>query len=181
MKPLTSFSMNFKTRWNTLSAIFLAVAFLLRVIEFAVISDVSKAGTGALVFSFILPLLLIMAGMVLLRALRLRHPLIYAILGACLCLMVMTFNFGTGDVLRIILSVIWYLFCGALLVGTALGYVPWNLPASAALLIAFFVRFLFYGGGFDQPGDKMLEFSTLAILASLFSLSRCFVENRDNT
>lgn len=173
--------MNFNTRWNTLAAIFLAVAFFLRVIEFAVISDASKAGTGTLIFSFILPLLLIMAGLVLLRALRLRHPLVYAILGACLCLMVMIFNFGTGDVLRIILSVLWYLFCGALLVGTALGYVPWNMPASAALLIAFCVRFLFYNGGVNTTADKMIEYSVLCILASLFCLSRCFVENRETT
>jgi len=181
MKPLTSFSMNFKTRWNTLSAIFLAVAFFLRVIEFAVISDASKAGTGALVFSFILPLFLIMAGLVLLRALRLRHPLIYAIWGTCLCLMVMCLNFGTGDILRIILSIIWYLFCGALLVGTALGYVPWNMPVSLSFVVAFGVRFLFYTRGAEGLSDKMLEFSTLALLASLFCLTRCFQENKENT
>lgn len=177
MKPMTSFSMNFKTQWNTCAAIFLAVSFFLRVFTFTIVSDISAVSTAAMVFSLILPLLLSVAGMILLRALRLRHPLIYAVLGACLCIMVMCFNFGTGDVLRIILSVVWYLFCCVLLVGTALGYVPWNLPVSLALFLAMMVRILFYSGSAVTTAGKMIEFSTLAVLASLFCLTRCFREN----
>ena len=173
--------MNFNTRWNTLSAIFLAASFFLRVIEYSVISDASGAGTSALIFSLILPLVLLMAGLVLLRVVRLRHPLIYAVLGACLCLLVMCSNFGSGNALRIVFSVLWYLFCSALLVGTALGYVPWNLPVSAALMMAFVVRFLFYSRAVAGLGNKLIEFSMLAVILSAFCLTRCFVEDKMDT
>ena len=181
MKPLTSFSMNFKTRWNTLAAIFLAVSFFLRVIEFSVVSDATTASTNKLVFSLIVPLFFTLVGLILLRAFRLQHPLVYSILGACLCIMVICFNFGSGDVVRIVMSILWYLFCCVLLVGTALGYVPWNLPVSAAIALAIGIRFLLYTRAVAGLSGKMIEFSALSILAAVFCLTRCFIENRDYT
>lgn len=181
MRPCTSFTMNFKTRWSTLAAVFLALSFFLRVIHFTILSNITTFGGGALFLHLILPLLLCIIGMILFRALRLRHPLIYAILGALLCIMLLIWNCSSGNVLRIVLSVIWYLVCGSALVMTALGFIPWKLPVSTAFAVALFVRLFVYDLGKIAKLGWVPEGSALCILAALFCMTRCFSEVKPTT
>ncbi len=180
MKPLTTYAMHFKTRWCNLSAALLALAFFLRVIYFTVLSDYTQVSTATIVFRLIIPLLLCIAGILLLRVIRLQHPLVYAITAALLCLMIMFGNLSSGNTLRIIFSVLWYLVCCAALITTALGYIPWKLPASFAVATPLAIRFIAYDRGLSK-GEWIMEISALCILAAVFCITRCIRQINANT
>ena len=157
----------------------MGLSFFLRVVYYFGLTNILTYNVGAIILNIILPLLLCAGYIVLLRAVKLNAPGIFAILGAAFCLMILIWNFSTGDVLRILLSVVFYLLAGLLLLGTAGGYLPGRLPSSAIFMVLLMSRFLFYGPAGSQIGYMILELSVLCIPASLFCLTRSLKEGKN--
>ncbi|MBE6986047.1 MAG: hypothetical protein E7433_01290 [Ruminococcaceae bacterium] len=147
------------------------------------LTNIFTYNTGTIIMQIILPLSLCAGYIVLLRAVKLNAPGIFAILGAAFCLMVMIWNFSTGDILRILLSVVFYLLSGLVLLATAGGYLPGRLLSSGLFLALLVFRYLMYAPSFRHIGQFILELSVLCIPASLFCLTRCMkeVKNRSKT
>ena len=99
-------------------------------------------------------------------------------IGAALCLLLLVNGFGSGDVLRIVLSILIYLAAGLVLLATAGGYLPGKLLSSVLFALPLICRLLFYSLGKLGLIQWFLEASTLFILASLFCLTRTFTEQK---
>ena len=159
----------------------MGLSFFLRVVYYFGLTNILTYDAGAIILNIIMPLLLCAGYIVLLRAVKLNAPGIFAILGAAFCLMILIWNFSTGDVLRILLSVVFYLLSGLVLLATAGGYIPGRLPSSAIFMVLLLSRFLFYRPSGSQIGQLVLELSVLCIPASLFCLTRSMKEVKKKT
>lgn len=181
LKQYTRYQMDFGGKWILPGAICMGLSFLLRVVYYFGLSNIFTYNLSTIILQIILPLVLCAGYIVLLRAVKLNAPGIFAILGAAFCLIVMIWNFSTGDVLRILLSIVFYLFSGLVLLATAGGYLPGRLLSSGLFLTLFVFRYLLYAPPVKHTGRFILELSVLSILASLFCLTRCFKEVKIRT
>lgn len=183
LKQYTRYQIDFQGKWILPGAIFMGLSFFLRVVYYFGLTNIFTYNTGTIIMQIILPLSLCAGYIVLLRAVKLNAPGIFAILGAAFCLMVMIWNFSTGDILRILLSVVFYLLSGLVLLATAGGYLPGRLLSSGLFLALLVFRYLMYAPSFRHIGQFILELSVLCIPASLFCLTRCMkeVKNRSKT
>ena len=118
-------------------------AFFLRIVYYLGFTRPETAGVWNLLVFLILPLLVEAAFMVMIRGLRLNLPGTYGIMGAVYCMLFLLQCFDSGNVVRIVLSIIAYLACGAVVFGTGAGLLNKNLTV-AVLLITFCVRFLIF-------------------------------------
>ena len=162
-------------------AICMGLSFFLRVVYYFGFTNIFTYDTATIILQIILPLAVCAGYIVLLRAVKLNAPGVFAIFGAAFCLMIMIWNFSSGDALRIVLSILFYLLSGLVLLATAGGYLPGKLLSSAVFLIVLIFRYFLYAPSFRQIGQFTLELSVLCIPASLFCLTRCFKEAKNRT
>ena len=181
LKQYTRYQIDFGGKWILPGAIFMGLSFFLRVVYYFGLTNIFSYDAGTIILQIILPLLLCAGYIVLLRAVKLNAPGVFAILGAAFCMMILIWNFSTGDILRILLSVVFYLFSGLVLLATAGGYLPGRLLSSGLFLALLVFRYLLYAPSFRQIGPFILELSVLCILASLFCLTRCMKEVKNKT
>lgn len=168
-KRYRGYRMDFNSFWLQTFCILCGLSFFLRTVYYFMFTNPADLSTAAIIFSMILPLLTVGAVLVVLKFLRLNVPNILGILGAVLCLLLMCGNFFTGDVLRIILSILLYGGGGALLFATVYGFVPTRQFVMILFGLIFAVRVLFYAPGMDLLA-WILEASELSVLLSLVLL-----------
>lgn len=181
LKQYTRYQIDFGGKWILPAAICMGLSFFLRVVYYFGLTNIFSYDTGTIILQIILPLLFCAGYIVLLRAVKLNAPGVFAILGTAFCLLLMIWNFSSGDVLRILLSVVFYLFSGLVLLATAGGYLPGRLLSSAVFLVLLIFRFMLYRPSGSQIGQMVLEISVLCIPASLFCLTRCLKEAKSRT
>ena len=150
------------------------ISFFLRVLYYFGIVNLQDIGGGEIFLSLILPLLLCSAFIVLFRVLRWNAPGIYAIIGSAVCILLLIWNFSTGDFWRILFSIFLYIVAAVLLLATAGGYLPLKEPATIAFVLILLFRVLLYSTGKSGLGEYICEFSSLFLILSLLALTRCF-------
>ena len=142
-KKIHDYRMDFDGRQHFAAAALMGVAFFLRAVYYFGFTRPETVGAWNLIIFLILPMLVEAAFMVLMRGIRYNAPGVYGILGAAYCLLFILQNFQSGSVVRIFLSVIAYLICGAALVTVTGGLLSRGV-AVTALFATLAVRFLFF-------------------------------------
>ena len=175
-KQYTRYQIDFRGKWVMPSALLMGLSFFFRIVYYFGLTNFAACGFGEIVFCMALPILVCGIYIVMLSALKWNAPGVYGILGAILCLLLLIWSFSTGDVLRIVLSVIVYLSAGVVLIATVGGYLPGRLLSSALFFVPLVCRFFFYDLGILGIFDYFLEASVLFMLASLFALTRSLKE-----
>lgn len=175
LKQYLRYQIDFGCKWIRNSAFLMGLSLFTRILYLFVLSDVSQISVGAWIFQLILPFLLCTGYIVLLRAVKWNAPGIYAILGAAFCLFLIIWNFSSGDILRILLSIVFYAAAAVALLGTAAGFFPGKLVPSIILAVLFASRILFYGSRLSGIAQWVSEISVLSIIGSLFFLPLGFV------
>lgn len=143
LKKTHDYRMDFEGRHHFAAAALMGGAFFLRAVYYFGFTRPEAAGAWNLLLFLIAPMLIELSFMVLLRGVRLNAPGSYGILGAVYCLLLVLQSFRSGSVLRIILSVMAYLICAAVLL-TATGGLMSKGMAVVALFVTLAVRFLFF-------------------------------------
>ena len=100
-----------------------------------------NTGAFEMIMFLILPMVLELAFMVMIRGVKLNLPGVYGIMGAVFCMLLAIQGIMMGGVLRIILSILAYLVCGAAMVGVGWGLLSKSLGVTA-LILTFVVRLL---------------------------------------
>ncbi len=161
---IASYQMDLEHKGMIASAAFMGLAFFFRALYFFAWKPIDQVGVWALIFQLILPLLLEAGWFILLRGVRLKMPIVYGILGAAVCLSVMTQTIVGGSLLALILAVLTCLICALGFLAVILGYVNSRFVAAAPLLLLMLLRLIF--GGLPQP---LLEMGVFANAASLLA------------
>ena len=144
LKKYGDFPVDFKSKHAVAAGGFMGLFIFLRMLYYFGFLKFSEAGAGELILLLILPLLVGIAFLVLYSGIRLNAPGIYGILGAIFCVFLILWSLFTGDVLRIILAVLWYLLAGTMLLGTAGGFLPDNGFAAVSFGAAAVIRVLLF-------------------------------------
>lgn len=173
LKQYTRYQMNFRGKWLMPSKVLMGLSFFLRIVYYFGLTSFAEHTFGEVLFWMILPLLACGAFIVVMSSLKLNVPAVYAAIAAVMCLLVMIWNFSSGDAGRIVLSVLCYLSAAVVLVSTSMGYLPGKLLASLLIAVPLACRILFFRDGIALI-DWCLEVSVLTMLASLFCMTRCF-------
>lgn len=175
LKQYLRYQMDFSSKWVRNSAFLIGLSFFARILYSFVFSDVTQFSVGTWIFQLILPLLACISYIVLIRLVKWNAPGVYAILGTVLCLFVIVWNFSSGNILRVILSILFYTAASVALLGTAAGFFPGKFIPSIIFAALFAFRMLFYFPVQSGIGVWVLEISVLSIIASLYSLPMGFV------
>ncbi len=173
LKQYIRYEMDFQCGWAMCCGGFIGLSFFLRALYYFYFVNLQDVGGAEQFFCLILPLLLCFVFVLLFRILKWNAPGIFAILGSCFCLLLMFWNFSSGDFLRALLSVILYIAASVILLGTAGGYLPSRLPAAAVFAGMLLLRFMLYSGKESGIAAWVLELSALSVLVSLLALCLC--------
>ena len=165
LKRYCRYLVDFNSKWVQACSGFMGLSFFACLVYYFAIVSIRDVGVAVLIFALLMGVLLCGGFVVCLACFRLNAPGLYAIFGAVQCFCILILNFGSGDVLRIILSVVWYAFAGAVLIGTAGGYLPGRLLAGVVFFLPVIVRVLFYGIGEIPVLDWVRELAVLGCLA----------------
>lgn len=171
MKPYFRYQMDFDGKWIRWSTICMAASFFAGMVYYFGITNLAECGFGEILFLMILPALLSGGYVFLMKIRQLNAPGIYGILGAVLCLCTLIGCFYSGNAIRIILGIVWYLLCGGAILACVGGYLPGNTPVTAAFGIAIAVRLLFFPVRGLNLGLWVKELSTLLSLTALMMLT----------
>ena len=128
-------------KWHLGATAMMGVAFFLQAAYYFGFTRPENTGGVEMAMFLILPMVLELAFMVMIRGVKLNLPGVYGIMGAVFCAVLAVQGIMIGGVLRIILSIIGYLICGAALVGVGWGLLSKSLGVTA-LLLTFTVRLL---------------------------------------
>lgn len=163
-KRYCRYLVDFESKWVQACSVLMGLSFFSCLVYYFAIVSIRDTGAFQLIFALMTGVLLCGAFVVCLACLRLNAPGLYAIIGALQCFCILVLSFESGDILRIILSVVWYAFAAVVLLATAGGYLPGRLFAAAVFCLPIIVRVLFYGIGQIALLDWIRE---LVILGSL--------------
>lgn len=167
--------MIFSCAWTKASAVFMGASlFLLAVSNFGMTALRDRSVTEN-IFCLFLPLLIVGGYIALLHILHWDAPGIYAMLGAGLCLVFLVDVFFSGSVLRMILGVVWYPICAAVLVLAVGGYFPGKLPATLFFGVSIVIRLLLLVFGKPNLVGLFSEGAMLCAMAGLMCLPMAMV------
>lgn len=168
MKQYHRYRMDFESKWVRWSATCVGAAMFLRAFYYLGIQYLNAP--GSLLWNLWLPLGLGLVFIVLLRGIRLNAPGMYAIWGVLMCISLLIGVFGTGNILRIILAVLAYGICGAVLILCTGGFLPGRLPAAVCFGVLLGARILFFVQGRVSGAAWFAELADLGYIASLICL-----------
>lgn len=166
MKQYNRYQMDFFSKYIRLSGLCMAASLFLLMVYYLGIRNLQDIGVGGALVKLWLPLILGAVYLLLLQMLRWNAPGVYAILGALFCLMMLFGVFSTGNIGRIILGVLGYLVCGAVLILAAGGYLPGRLPATICFAVMAAGRLMFDMASVSGAGWV----DTVAALCQIFAL-----------
>ena len=136
-------------KYHLATTALMGLSFFLRAAYYFGFTRPEEAGGFELAMLLVLPMIFEIGFMVMVRGLKLNLPGVYGIMGAVFCAVLMIQSFCVGGVLRIVLSIIGYLICGAALVGVGCGLLSKSLGVTvlgvtfAVRLLAFDLKYLF--------------------------------------
>ena len=181
LKTYTRYQMDFKSPWAQPAAVLMGLSFYLRVFHYFGFTYISQWTFWDVIFQILFPLLLCGGFVVLIGAVKINSPGLFALLGAGLCLLFAIWNLFGAGVVRVLLGFVVYLLSGAVLLATAGGYIPWKRLSSWLILIPAVVRIFLINIPAMGLGGLVLEGSVLCAMASLFCLTFCFSEIKPRT
>lgn len=167
LKQYERYQINFFGKWVTASGGLIGLSIFLRILHFFGIHMISDFDTGVIVLRLAIPVVFSAFFIFLLNGIHWNAPGVYGILGIVFCLLLMIWNFSTGDVLRIVLSVLWYLIAGMILLATTGGYVPGRFLGFLVFAIPLCFRVLLYDVPFPALSDLFAECADLCLIASM--------------
>lgn len=171
LKQYVQFDVDLKGRWLEAAAAMMGVSVFMRLLYYFAVTNLRDTGAVELIFSMAFGLLIAASFIVCAVCLRLNAPGLYGIIGAAACLAHIILGFSSGDVLRIILTVLWYLFAAVVLLATTGGYLPGRLLAAIVFGIGLLVRVLFYDFGTLGLVDWVREIPILCVIAAFGCLA----------
>ncbi len=184
LKQYFQYRIQFDGKWTTAAGIFAGISFFLRAVYYFAIADLSAVSVPGIIFKCIIPLLIACGYLILLKCLHINIPGIYSTLGCLLCMVIIVGNFTSGDILRVLFSIVWYFIVGALFLGTTSGFLPDKVFSVITLMISVIVRAFTgfagipgaqagIGGSFAAVGNLLPEISTTVMLLSLLCFLFC--------
>ncbi len=174
LKQYNRYAMSPESPWTKASVLCMAGALFALLVYYFGMRGLVSVGFLEAVFCLFLPMILMIAYIVLIHFMKWNAPGLFAIIGLMFCIFLFFGNFGSGNFLRIILSVIWYPVSALILVGCAGGYLPNKQPYVYAFPIAIFFRIVVFGIGRIGLVGWIYEISAVLTLASLACLMMSF-------
>ncbi|MBQ7817198.1 MAG: hypothetical protein IJ388_00175 [Oscillospiraceae bacterium] len=173
MQPKNRYVMNPDGKWTKASVLCMAGALFALAVYYFGLRGLISVGFLEAVFCLFLPLILMVGYIVLIHFMKWNAPGLFAIMGLLFCIFLFFGTFGSGNVLRIILGVVWYPLSALILVGSAGGYLTKKQPAVFVFPIAIFFRLIIFG-----LGNGLISFvndiSASLVLAALGCLMMSF-------
>ncbi len=177
MKQYRRYRMDFSGQWLNAFCLLCGLSFFLRVGYYFMFVNPTLCSAMEVLFSMILPMLLCVASLVVLKFIRLDAPGVIGIIGAAMCLCLMIGTFFSGNALRIVFAVIFYLAAGGLLVLTVGGFVPTRQFSVIAFGLILLVRILFFRPSLGFL-PVFMELSQLTMLISVAILPLTMVQGK---
>lgn len=143
MKQYARYQMDFQSKYIKWSGLCMAASLFLLIVYYLGIENLEDYSIGAELVKLWIPLALGAAYLILLQMLRWNAPGVFAILAALFCLMMFFGLFTSDNVGRIILGVLAYPICGAVMILAVAGYLPGLLPAAICFGVVIAGRILF--------------------------------------
>lgn len=171
LKKYTRFGLDFNSKWTAACSGLMGLAFFLRLVYYFALRSFRDVGFLEILTSMILGLALCAAFVVYITCLHRNAPGLYGVMGAAHCLAILCLCFGTGDLVRILLAVVWYAAAATVLLATVGGYLPGRMLAALMFAVPAVVRLLFFDLGHLGLISWVLEFSVLSVLAALSCLA----------
>lgn len=165
LKQYCRYLVDFNSKWVEACSILMGLSFFACLVHYFAIVSIRDVGAVELIFALLMGIILCGGFVVCLACLHLNAPGLYALIGAIQCLCILILSFTSGDALRIVLSLLWYVFAALVLLATAGGYLPGRLLASFVFFLPVVVRILFYGIGALSLLDWTRELTVLCTLA----------------
>ena len=185
MKPYYRYQMDFSGKYIRWSLLSMAISFFFYMVYTFGVTNLADAGFLKAVFVMLLPTILTVGYVVLLKIKEMNAPGIYGLIGAGICLCALIGTFFSGSAIRIILGIIWYPVCGALLLACVGGYLPSIVPAAVGLGVAAGVRaviLLLSGLSLEAfVSGVALIFSLIALLFLPLGLKQGRFKNESNS
>jgi len=166
--------MDLEGKWANASVLCMAGALFSLAVYYFGLVGLSAIGFLEAVFCLFLPLLLMAGYIVLIRFYRWNAPGLFAIMGLMFCLFLFFGTFGSGNILRIILGVIWYPLSALILVACAGGRLLKKQPAVLVFPVAIFFRVIVFGLGRISLTGWVYEISAVLTLSALTCLMMSF-------
>lgn len=130
------YHMDFEGKGLATASVLMGFAFFLRVVYYFGFTSTETVGISELVLFLILPLVLEAGLIALLRGVRLNMSLVYGILGAVYCAVLIAQSLQYGSILRMVLGIIAYVLCGGLLVVVSLGLLSKGIAVMMCVITA---------------------------------------------
>ena len=180
LKQYCRYQMNFSSKWVEACPILMGLGFFAAILYYFAITTIRDVPAVELVAAILGGILATAAFVVCVTVLRLNAPGLYAIFAAVQCFSLILLSFSTGDALRIVLTILWYLLSGAVFMATAGGYLPGRLLAALMFFIPIPVRILFFDIGKITLLQWVREFSVLFALGGIGCIAMGFVGTARN-
>lgn len=178
MKQYHRYKINFSGKFVGVSAACMGISAFMTALYYLGICNMSDFSGAELIFCLWLPLIAAVAYIVLLGAVRLNAPGIYAIMGSVICGILIFGTFFSGDVGRIFLGIPCYLLCILILIIVVGGYFPAKLPASLMFGITIGMQLVVFDIGRLSLLEWIREAQSLFACASLLFLPMCLKETK---
>ncbi|MBE6917597.1 MAG: hypothetical protein E7470_06855 [Ruminococcaceae bacterium] len=167
LKQYCRFQVDFKSKWIEACPLFMGLGFFATLVYYFAVTTLRDVPIIEAIAAILSGVLATAAFVVCMKCLFLNAPGLYAIFGAIQCVAIILIDIANGGAAQIVLSIIWYLLAGAVLVLTAGGYLPGRLLAGLMFLIPIPVRILFFDLGKLGLLQWVRELSVLLILAGI--------------
>lgn len=141
MKRVVQYRLNFDRKWLTASGMLMGLAFFVQALYFLGMADLQTVGAGTLMLYMIVPMALEAAWCILMRGARLDHGMVYGIIGALICVLLLVQSCFYGSTVRMVLGIVAYIFAGVTLLAITFGYFPYRLLGMVAFGMILLVRF----------------------------------------
>lgn len=145
LERMVHFRIDFRKPWAQYSAALMGVFIFLRAVYFFACLDMTDVMAGYLWLHLIIPLVIAIAYIVLLHGLHFNEPVVYGVVGAAVCVLMIIYNVQCGTPLWGVFAVIWYIVSVIVLLATVLGFLPNRLYLLIAFVVA--VIFQYFSGG----------------------------------
>lgn len=180
MKQYYRYQIDFSGKWIDASVICMAVSFFATMVYYFGIVNLADCQVQEILFSLLLPAALSGAYVFLLKIRQLNAPGIYGIIGAALCMTILIGCMFTGNAIRIMLGLFWYLISALALLACVGGYLPGKQPVTILFGVAIVFRLIFFPvKGLDLTG-WFKELSVLFAMAAVMLLPLGLKSGRTN-
>ncbi len=169
-KIYTRFHMDFDSSWTKSFGVFMGLSFFLRIVYYFGLKSFRDVGIIELLTFGIAGIALCGCVVVWLICMQKNAPGLYGIIGVIHCLLIIILTCFGGNLVRIILALVWYFLAANILLLTVSGRFPGRLFAALMFFAPVAVRFIV----FDLGRIGLITWvQELAVLSTLLALG-CF-------